>query len=1788
MGLLANSRTTQKAGLLNRVASPAPLPSLPTTNANSTQPFSFDTTSPLQITSQAPVAPQPIKLSGETTISKAPKTTQTPLQNLVDKIPSGNVKDIVQGVVDAPKKFFFGNESDRDLIKELESKGLKVPFAERFVADGFLPTLGKSQAEVIDDKAQSLINKGTERNRAYDIASADTLSRVIPKTPDEMKNMKVAKDNLAKLAITPDENSSVRNSNLIHSIFAGLDVTGVLPVGATIENVSKQLIRIAESSDSKVIATELLNMGVPKEKVANLSEVLANVKKPEVIHDLIQGALPEEQKAGLLARGTKAVDEAPAIVTDQATVQQVKNSIAEGENIIRAGTFNGRKLSEEELSGIARAVDNSKAKIGLETNTDSLITREVPKVEPTTAPTEVKPVKQFSTSQEKYNHYDDVVNKIEDTSSYESLKDNPTYNHAVEERYKAFEQGVKDVETTLSKKYGEGTHDLVQRAGLSKNVMNTNISNITEERIQSVYNYFADQEGKGNIYGLSFGKNPEKPFENMTGSIEGGIDESVMKKTKEFFNDFRSAVKNEVTPISEKIHTRTPEEILARKEKLNARLAEISQEGKASKATKTPRTPEEQNNLDGLYAMKDSVENTGFRDLTKYESKRGEFKGQLNTNNGTGKFSKEYDTKLREVFGDHNNRYSSDELLSKYEDLKKSYKDITDEIKRVESTTSVPKSEARKFATIPKEVTSVEAKAEEYMSRVPSKYREEFSSLEDIVERLPATVKEKVNLLDYLRTPERVLNKIGFGREAKVVRKAYEAYIKELPINLEKITEWSKRVPSEESNLKIFQHLDGQKGIVLNATEKEVADEIQSWLKDWAKRLKLPADNQISHYITHIFDKELINKEFDEDLAKIIADKLPSSVYDPFLEKRLGKQGYKQNTWEALDAYTKRATRKANMDPALEMIQNKAGQSLDMAKVEASQFKYIQRYVNAINMRPAEIDNLIDNFVKSLFGYKYGTRPVTYLTKLLRQMTYRGMLGLNPASALRNLSQGINTYAKLGEKYTVVGYAKLFNKGSLQELKDNGVLADSFIQDRALSATKKALETADKGLFALFQTAEYINRGSAYFGAKAKGLAEGMSEEKAIEYAKKMVRDTQFSFGTIDTPVALQNDIVKTLTQFQSYTVKQIEFLTEMVKNKEYMGILRYTLGGLAFTYTLGKAFGMEPSQLIPSFRFDTPPSLKFPYEVTKAVLDSPDKYGQDRDLKKKLQDIGNSTLGLIPAGSQLKKTIQGLDLIRKGGSFDKGGNLQYEAPETTEGKIQAILFGKSSSENAQGYYNKADDGKRDMETIQPYYDEVQRLKKEGKDEEAIAIYDSLGEKGKTVYKKIKAQATAEATKQGKADILPKFQEIRKMKREGKTDEAIAEYEKLTDEEKKYYQLLKKQLDDKPTGELMINKRTGEVDFKDATEEDLPTIKESVYKAFPFTTKAKKEIDEAKIGILKKGKTNEGVYDSADIQGEHSSKGDDFHNFIVKHISPISKTASDFILKHTDFLQNLDSANIDIKTTDPETLAHEMLHQVFDHTAMSGKSPTGEEAGTKFLEAWDKIAKEDQDAPMQMIDEHLKKDYKLDEMAGEDLASERFAYLGEMVDKYGTSVIPKELRPFYQDVFDFPKEPTPEDRKKGFMANDDEKEVADINSSLEKIHAKAENIAPMIDPDYIKVLVDQESSNGKNQLNRQGDQGKYGWLVGFTKDTYDEIKSKSKTSTKWKNLYDSLAGFDTPEDAMKSALIYSQFLLRDHTKEQETGKREWKDLTPVQLYEKYNGGGSKAGVESFKKKFSSL
>jgi len=571
-----------------------------------------------------------------------------------------------------------------------------------------------------------------------------------------------------------------------------------------------------------------------------------------------------------------------------------------------------------------------------------------------------------------------------------------------------------------------------------------------------------------------------------------------------------------------------------------------------------------------------------------------------------------------------------------------------------------------------------------------AKQMEAKAVTEPIFQRRNLDLNKRAGVADYMSTPEYVLERMGLNKEMSSLRSGLEAAEKELPQHIDQIKKWQSVAPGPESSARIFDHLDG-KNVSLLPNEQIVADEMKAYFQGWAKRLKLPQDHRLSSYVTHIFELSKNGQEFDDEIARVIADKIPGSTYNPFTRPRAGQPDFIRDAWRSAEAYAKRAVRAANMDPALEAIE-KVSDTFD-----PTTYKYVQRFISQANFRPSELDSLIDTTVKqSPIGYRLSERPTALVTGKIRRMIYRAALGLNPKAALINLTQTVNTYSRLGEKNTALGLFDFMKKaatGGLGELEEVGVLSSRFIGDRELQATKSLMDKVDPILFSMFDFAEKFNRATAYYGGRREALAKGLTDQAAIDYAKRIVRETQFNFSRIDTPLALGSDWVKTLGQFMTYPVKQTEFLLRMAKDKNWGGILRFIGASFVVANTYGKVVGMSQKDFIPFIEYITgsrgfqPPVLQIAGEgrdIVKTLLDpAADADQKKRQLLESGKRIGALT---VPAGGQIRKALEGYQAYEQGRSVSPSGMTRFRIKKNSPEALRSVLLGQYSTAGGQEY----------------------------------------------------------------------------------------------------------------------------------------------------------------------------------------------------------------------------------------------------------------------------------------------------------------------------------------------------------------------------------------------------------------------------------------------------------------------------------------------------------------------
>lgn len=616
-----------------------------------------------------------------------------------------------------------------------------------------------------------------------------------------------------------------------------------------------------------------------------------------------------------------------------------------------------------------------------------------------------------------------------------------------------------------------------------------------------------------------------------------------------------------------------------------------------------------------------------------------------------------------------------------------------------------------------------------------------------------------VGLSYYATAPSKVLER--FGDEGKQISNILSEATDSASIADQQVATrvlgWNKQAGGKKGMREVAKALDGdtESFSKLNDNQRVVFNEVRDMFKAYADSLGLPEGARIKDYLPHIMNGQTMDKvdfavmrlatgkNLDgttltakdikeanaaikgidyETLQMIKKNSIFKVGKNGFLEKRTGAEDYSLDLAEIINTYTHAAHNTMYLKPAFETVKPLS------ESLSPKQNEYLSTLMGEIqNMHTADIDSMLDISLSRI--PMLGENAFSKGSSTTRKLIYDAMLGANPGSAIRNLSQGANTYAKLGNKYTAHGIKMAgasFSKsnGLYDELLQNGVLVNKFsdlLHEGTMSSARSGL---DRGLWTMFSSVEQFNRATAYFGAKQRYIdkfvkaAEKKGQKidinnlpedvlKNAEHAgRQMSKNTQFEFGVMDVPLGQTSNFAKNAIQFQSFNISQVKFLKEMIVGdtdslfaKQPDGkyklsgegaaqIARYVGAQAVFIGTVGSLIGMSYSDMMP-FVGDIVDAQQ-EGDITKAIPSSP--------ITKLL--IGNRTndkglLGLVtgnqdpieygkdlastllPGGTQARKTIEGLASTEDGVSTNASGKVRFIQDQDFSSRLRAGMFGQ-------------------------------------------------------------------------------------------------------------------------------------------------------------------------------------------------------------------------------------------------------------------------------------------------------------------------------------------------------------------------------------------------------------------------------------------------------------------------------------------------------------------------------
>jgi len=186
---------------------------------------------------------------------------------------------------------------------------------------------------------------------------------------------------------------------------------------------------------------------------------------------------------------------------------------------------------------------------------------------------------------------------------------------------------------------------------------------------------------------------------------------------------------------------------------------------------------------------------------------------------------------------------------------------------------------------------------------------------------------KEVGVVERVRPTRQVFQKIGLRRQVWEPAFEAEGLLYQELMAFRKQLNQIKGLVKKNRRSAVFDEIENPGTIVdLTLNEKKAVAWFRKFFEAWADRLELSPEQRRSNYITHIFEaaisEEIKTKhKLDPDLLVAMEWITPKTVFNPFLQKRLGKKaGLKRDPFLAAEAYEARELKVYYYEPLIRKI----------------------------------------------------------------------------------------------------------------------------------------------------------------------------------------------------------------------------------------------------------------------------------------------------------------------------------------------------------------------------------------------------------------------------------------------------------------------------------------------------------------------------------------------------------------------------------------------------------------------------------------------------------------------------------------------------------------------------------------------------------------------------------------------------------------------------------------------------------------------------------------------------
>lgn len=538
------------------------------------------------------------------------------------------------------------------------------------------------------------------------------------------------------------------------------------------------------------------------------------------------------------------------------------------------------------------------------------------------------------------------------------------------------------------------------------------------------------------------------------------------------------------------------------------------------------------------------------------------------------------------------------------------------------------------------------------------------------------------------------------------------------------ISQIAKRINGKEQASQIIDFIEGKRS-TLSGFDEETAALVKDFFDTKKAGLQELGYKTIDDYFPHLFNKN------DPNVKRLFKGKTTADISFGNLKKRMEEGGdFNRDIVEVMAAYSRGYNRKTLLEPALKPLED--------VKMQVNASKAVGDWVDGYieNLKgitePSGAEKAFNGIVDAALGKAGKATGGNHYRQTLgaqRMISAVATMGLNPGTAIRNMTQVVNTVAGIGAKNATKGaiqatraFAAGKNSPEWKEMIDSGIFDGGISRhfqvdlDSELGRLNKIQNAGEKGanfMMGMIRGTDVSLRAQAYWGAKSMGLEEAVekglkgsaAEKYAKDFAIKKVADTQFITSAADIPVKLNGAGVRSLTQLATFSIKQAEMLAELgvktFKRKDGTYGINYKQAGnllaagataALFTEILKPVIGFNEKEWIPFY--DQVASIVDPESTAgESLYRSPlvsliagngkGKIGLLDAIKSGKMDefLNDNWSQIVPAGTQIKKTVEGLQTTTEGISKNPQGKVRYLQDMGIDNQLKASLFGQYSTD---------------------------------------------------------------------------------------------------------------------------------------------------------------------------------------------------------------------------------------------------------------------------------------------------------------------------------------------------------------------------------------------------------------------------------------------------------------------------------------------------------------------------